>query len=87
MTRSPSSSRSGCAGRQRKKFLDSVFGVEDRGIVRCWICLLPIASRSEASVDHVIEVSVGGDEHPENYQPAHRACNNWRSNPRKSELK
>lgn len=80
-TRSPSSSRSGWEGLRRKRFLDVAFATS--AVVECGICQRPITARIDASVDHVIEVSIGGDEHPENYRPAHRTCNNWRSNPRK----
>lgn len=44
----------------------------------CWLCGEPI-EKSDLSLDHAIPISEGGDIYnPNNFEPAHRKCNNER---------
>jgi 5-methylcytosine-specific restriction endonuclease McrA len=79
-TKSPSASRSGAAGRKRRKYLDKLWWLS-RGRVVCALCGRPVTVREDLSVDHVLEVWRGGPEEIGNYRPTHRSCNNRRSNP------
>jgi hypothetical protein len=47
----------------------------DRGV--CQICHLPV-ERTEASLDHILPLSLGGTHEPRNVRLTHRACNSRR---------
>lgn len=47
----------------------------------CELCGLPIKTPSQASIDHIVPVSKGGDKHsPANMQLAHKRCNRRKGN-------
>lgn len=54
------SSRSGAAGRKRRRWLDA------QRVLRCAYCRSPLW-RAAAQVEHKVPVSRGGVEHPANY--------------------
>lgn len=54
----------------KKDFLWKISGTK-----RCGICLLPIATKEEATVDHKIPRSRGGSNRMDNLQLAHATCN------------
>lgn len=46
----------------------------------CHLCLKPIETKEEYSVDHIIPRSKGGTNDLDNLRPAHRKCNYSRNN-------
>ena len=48
---------------------------EEGKINMCGICGRPILDRRDATVDHIVPISQGGDDSWENVQLAHNACN------------
>lgn len=59
----------------KKDFLWKISGTK-----RCGICLLPIATKEEATVDHKIPRSRGGSNRMDNLQLAHATCNQEKGN-------
>ncbi len=45
----------------------------------CGLCLFPIASLEEATIDHIKPRSLGGENRGANKQLAHAKCNNFKS--------
>ena len=50
------------------------------GLLVCGLCGFGIANAKEITVDHIVPKSKGGGDNPENLQPAHRTCNELKSN-------
>lgn len=41
----------------------------------CWLCELPISSKADLHLDHVIPRSLSGEDTADNLRPAHALCN------------
>lgn len=52
----------------------------------CGICNTPITTRNDASLDHIIPLSRGGEHTLANTQPAHRHCNYSKGNKLQHEM-
>lgn len=59
----------------RLKYRDPAYKAMYRG-GRCWLC----GHLGADTLDHVVPVSKGGTNDPDNLRPAHRACNSARGN-------
>lgn len=51
--------------------------------INCGICRLPIRAPftrllGGITVDHILPKKLGGDDHDDNFQPAHQKCNNFK---------
>lgn len=70
------------AGRTRQvKVLKKWREMHDKGFYfECGICSSKIEFSYQLSVDHITPKSLGGKNHPYNFQPAHKGCNNRRGN-------
>ena len=65
------------SGRWNKKQGDEVSRLVELTYGRvCWLCHTPIMGR--VSPDHVIPVSLGGNDSIENLRPSHVSCNKRR---------
>jgi 5-methylcytosine-specific restriction endonuclease McrA len=47
------------------------------GVVPCWICREPVAP-ADATLEHILPLSEGGNSHVENLAISHLRCNNDR---------
>ena len=59
-------------GNESKKYTPVVIATYG---MTCHLCMSPIASMGEVSVDHVVPRNKGGVDAIENLRPAHRRCN------------
>lgn len=50
------------------------------GSLLCSLCGKRITDSNDLSVDHIHPKSLGGKNHVNNYQPAHKGCNARRGN-------
>lgn len=68
-----------------KNIIYSEIGAQNRGIVLCFVCGLPV-SREDSSLEHVIELARGGDDSRGNLSISHTKCNNMRGSEFQEEL-
>ena len=69
----PKAERKGNPKNRRKRMWE-------RGVRSCHWCKEPLASVEESSLEHIIPLSRGGLDNPNNWALAHKACNNARGN-------
>lgn len=62
---------------KRRKYITQL---NRTGMLLCGLCGYRIATIEEITVDHIIPKSKGGPNHTTNLQPAHKICNELKSN-------
>ena len=50
------------------------------GVVPCWVCGQPVA-QADATLEHILPLSEGGNSHLENLAISHGTCNRERHTP------